>query len=364
MNSRNKQVGQEQAGYPRGFMKRGDTEMKWLVRIMACCLVIVAGFGIFFVAGHLHLTQEKKEPEAAEIQVYNLAPRTVRKEFLSFNPERKNIGIYLSTVEVDGSETIPDLLAWFEEWYGTSSRDKIEMCGQDHIAVPFITWEPSNISFNDISEGKHDEYLRGYFERLAMLCPDNDVLIRFAHEMEVRPQNEDQKWYSWQGDADVFREAWIHIVSLAHSINSNIKWVWSPNRIDRYAAPYYPGDDYVDYIGCTLNIPLDQTRMYPTFDEVYEKIGKVEEIRKYNKKIIISETAFCDGDEEAKKAYLRSAIDHLAGDGQMSALCFFNEDVSDVQLYRITDKPQYRDIIDEGIRRFRNENKAEEAKET
>lgn len=337
--------------------------MKWLVRVFAVCLIIATIVGIYFVGRNIQMVQKKKETEAVEIQVYNLAPRTVRNEYLSFNPERKNIGIYLSTVEMDAPGLVPDIVAWFEEWYGTFSRKKIEMCGQDHIAIPFITWEPANISFKDIVEGKHDKYMRGYFERLVMLCPDNDVLIRFAHEMEIRPQNAEQKWYSWQGEAELFREAWRHVVTLARSIDSNIKWVWSPNRIDDYSAPYYPGDEYVDYISCTLNIPLNQTQIFSTFKDIYEQIGEAEEIRKYNKKVIISETAFCDGNEEAKKAYLQSAIDYLAEDEQMVALCFFNEDVSDVQLYRVSDKPVYRNLIDEGIRRFRDEKNTEDAKE-
>jgi len=39
-----------------------------------------------------------------------------------------------------------------------------------------------------IESGEFDAYLTAYFETIRALCPDNEVLIRFAHEMESRPQ--------------------------------------------------------------------------------------------------------------------------------------------------------------------------------
>ena len=271
--------------------------------------------------------------------------------YLALDENRKNIGIYLnSPSEIEALEIIPPIVGWFEEWYGTSSRDKIIMSGMDHKAIPFITWEPVDISFQDIIDGKHDEYLTGYFTRLALICPDNDILMRFAHEMEMRP-NYAENWYSWQGkDSEIFKQAWIHLVEMGRRINKNIKWVWSPNRADEHAAHYYPGDKYVDYVGITLNLPEEETSKYDNFKQFYEQEGTRRGLEEYGKKIIISEVACSHPDIKQRAEYLESVFDYIETDDQICAVLFFNDNKGDNKQYNVTENESLLEVIKKGIR--------------
>ena len=293
----------------------------------------------------------KETPNVVDIDVVHNIPLNSGMPYLFLDDKKTNIGIYLNTVaEINALEIVPPVIAWFEQWYGYSSREKLSLCGSHQLAIPFISWEPQNISLKDISDGKHDEYIRGYFTRLAIICPDNDVLVRFAHEME--PPGSGENWYSWQeGDPEAYRAAWIHLVELGRKINPNIKWVWSPNCADVISAPYYPGDKYVDYVGVTLNLPLDLADQYTDFEDFYTRRGIRERLEQYGKKIVISEAAYPSNDPEAKAAYMQSILDYAERDRHICAVVLFNEDKGENKLYRFTEDEACMQIVHEGIRR-------------
>ena len=48
-------------------------------------------------------------------------------------------------------------------------------------------------------------------------------------------------------------------------------------------------------------------------------------------------------------------LDYAASDENIAAIVFFNTDVSEIQQYRISDNDQYMNLINEEIRKIRNE---------
>jgi hypothetical protein len=117
--------------------------------------------------------------------------------------------------------------------------------------TPLVTWQlfksgwsGPTIPLSDIAAGRYDSYLRSA-ATLAKGMPFNEIMIRFAHEM-----NGD--WYGWSGDPSNYVAAWRHIVTIFRQESAtNVKFVWSPN-VDYGDYPfsaYFPGDDYVDYVG-------------------------------------------------------------------------------------------------------------------
>jgi Glycosyl hydrolase family 26 len=117
--------------------------------------------------------------------------------------------------------------------------------------TPLVTWQlyksgwgGETISLQSVANGSYDSYLRKAAEA-AKAMPFNEILIRFAHEM-----NGD--WYGWSGNPTAYVEAWRHVVSVFRSVGTtNVKFVWSPN-VDNGSYPfasYFPGDSYVDYVG-------------------------------------------------------------------------------------------------------------------
>jgi hypothetical protein len=106
----------------------------------------------------------------------------------------------------------------------------------------------------DIALGVYDAYFKEFAETVKDF--DGPVFISINHEMNGT-------WYpyseaypnsgvtsadyiaSWRRIVDVFRRAGAN----------NVAWVWSPNVPDVGpvpAAKYYPGDDYVDWVGVSF----------------------------------------------------------------------------------------------------------------
>ena len=226
----------------------------------------------------------------------------------------------------------PDIVSWYENWYGLQRRNRLQICQTVPFAIPMITWQPYSIPLGEIAAGKHDEYIIDYLTSITEQAPELNILIRFAHEMEMRPKYK-IPWYSWQAERkpELYIAAWRHIVDLGHSINPRIKWIWSPNKIDEYADLYYPGDDYVDYLGVTMNLRETNKNYsnYRNFEEYYINEGVKEHIEKYDKKVIICEAAFSGDDLDAKQNFIRTTFDYLLQDPNLAGVIFFNKDKLD-----------------------------------
>lgn len=275
--------------------------------------------------------------------------------YLAFDDGKHNAGIYLnSPAEVSALEEKPDLLGWFEDWQGELSVNKLDYCRERRI-TPIITWLPKGVPLGGIAAGHYDDYLHAFFSRIREDYGDMDVLIRFAHEMETR---QDQiLWYSWQlpGGEDYYKAMWEHVVSLGREEAPNIKWIWSPNRLDGFSKKYYPGDEYVDYIGVTLNLRSTRFRLYRDFGDFYEREGKKQYLDAAGKKIILGEVACAAADAEQKNEYLKSIFSYVREDPLIVGVVVFNENVSEDRQFNITDEPLFMDSFYEGIRSFRNE---------
>lgn len=227
-------------------------------------------------------------------------------------------------------------------------------------STPFITWQPKGISLEEIASGAHDDYIKEYLEEISKHAPNIDILVRFAHEMEMRPKYR-FTWYSWQEEEnpDIYIQAWRHVVKIGRKINPDILWVWSPNRSDKYSEPFYPGDDYVDYVGITLNLRENHEFDYDTFTEFYDEEGIRTHLESYGKNIIITEVAYSNENSSEKVLYLRSIFDHYLEDPKISGIVFFNDNIEEYRLYRISDNETYMSEFTRGIERiiqFRKEN--------
>ncbi|KAJ1550884.1 hypothetical protein HK405_015662 [Cladochytrium tenue] len=59
-------------------------------------------------------------------------------------------------------------------------------------------------------------------------------------------------WMLYGVQADAFKATWIRMANIMRSLAPNVALVWSPNFDLGNGAtydPYYPGDDYVDWVG-------------------------------------------------------------------------------------------------------------------
>ena len=154
--------------------------------------------------------------------------------------------------------------------------------------TPLVTWEPWRgpvaagdqpandpaFSLARILAGEFDAYIQGWLSELATL--PGRVYLRPLHEMNGN-------WYPWCGttngnDADDYVLVWRHLRSLADRVGvRNVTWVWSPYVVSvpdtdaNALEAYYPGDDYVDWVGLDgYNWGLSQSwSQWQEFDEIF-----------------------------------------------------------------------------------------------
>lgn len=166
---------------------------------------------------------------------------------------------------------MPNLPMTFEAWSKNRTYEDrfaaTRQLGMDSYLVTWESWQPTARGLKiqdqaavqpgwtsaDIAAGKHDDYVR----RWARTVRDSglkNVYMRFNHEM-----NGD--WFPWYHDQAGYIEAWKHVVDIFRAERaSNARWVWSINpslyQDDttwlNNAKLYWPGPDYVDYLGSTM----------------------------------------------------------------------------------------------------------------
>ena len=192
-------------------------------------------------------------------------------------------------------------------------------------SIPMITWEPwlddfdpllfpvvANKKFKnlgglkEIAEGKYDEYI----DQWAITARQfgHPFLLRFAHEMN------DPYRYPWgppnNGPED-FIAAWRHVQNRfkINGADSAI-WVWSPHPAYEGYAQYYPGKEYVNWIGVTaLNYgTVASWSRWWSFDDIFKKF--YDSVSLYKKPMMLTEfSSLAVGGDRA--AWFKNALDSI-----------------------------------------------------
>ena len=97
----------------------------------------------------------------------------------------------------------------------------------------------------EVASGRHDRYLAALARDVAAL--GQPVLLRYAWGMDAAGRRTTRS-------GSTFVAAWRHVHQLFAARGVRAFWVWSPNA-DAFAGArggadqYWPGDDYVDWVG-------------------------------------------------------------------------------------------------------------------
>lgn len=171
-------------------------------------------------------------------------------------------------------------------------------------SVPVITWEPWLSAFDEseyqgipipekrdkacltaIANGTYDKYIIDW--ATASKNIEKPIIVRLAHEMN------DPYRYPWgpqNNTPEEFISAWKHVHDIFESVGANnVIWVWAPHPSYEYFEVYYPGDEYVDYVGVgVLNFGTAVIwSQWWTFDQLFGK--HYETMTSFNKPIMITE---------------------------------------------------------------------------
>lgn len=306
-----------------------------------------------------------QEVSSAEANALQKARRSSRREYLEplrptldsveklKNPDRLLVGTYDGAFPhtFRGFNQLEDQLdykfslvsfyvAWGdkpEQQFPTRMARTISEMG----SVPIITWEPWVVDFDPkvrhnlpplkereyatlaaIARGEYDFHIVPWARAAAAF--GKPIFLRFAHEMN------DPYRYPWgpqNGNRpDDFKAAWIHVHQVFQKMGANnVIWIWSPHISMPWLEYYYPGDQYVDWIGIgVLNYgDVASWSRWWSFHQILEK--SYPTLAKLGKPIMISELGSLTKGGNMTEWY-RQAFYHLRHQyGGVKAIVFFND---------------------------------------
>jgi hypothetical protein len=208
-------------------------------------------------------------------------------------------------------------------------------------SIPMITWEPWVKDFDPalrpnlpkpadreyaslaaITRGDYDFYVTRWAAEAAKY--GKPLYLRFAHEMN------DPYRYPWgpqNGNRpDDFVAAWKHVHLIFQKMNAtNVLWVWSPHISMPWFDYYYPGDEWVDWIGTgVLNYgdTAPWSRWW-TFHQIVEKAYPA--LAKLRKPIMITELGCVTSGGDAAEWYAAAFRDMRERYPAIRSVVFFNQ---------------------------------------
>lgn len=107
-------------------------------------------------------------------------------------------------------------------------------------AVPQIAWEP-NAGLEQVQD---DDYLRTFARQAG--ASGAPIFLRFASEVNGN-------WTSYTGNPQEYIEKWRLVYRVMQEEAPNVAMVWAVfTHPQRTITTYYPGDDYVDWVGVNV----------------------------------------------------------------------------------------------------------------
>ena len=209
---------------------------------------VIAAFVLFVVGSSMHVPfatpAPTQVPDAASSyldqvvagrKLLGVAPDGIKTNLASLDSFSRQTGRQPDVVEFYQGFTEP-----FDTTVATATRDT--------GALPLDSWGPAGASLADLASGRDDAYLTSFADQVRDY--GGQIALTVGHEMNA-------PWSSWWGHgpagAPEFVRAWQRIHGIFKQEGAgNVIWVWTVN-IEAGGAvwpgPYYPGDEYVDWIG-------------------------------------------------------------------------------------------------------------------
>jgi hypothetical protein len=267
---------------------------------------------------------------------------------------------------------------WGEQEFALKNAQIVSRYG----AIPLIFWSPwdkpyveSNLPdrFNlyNILSGMWDAYI----DKWAASAKDfgKPLLVAWGIEMNG-------SWFPWSGyyygggerdqvkdspeflGPKVFKQAYRYVVNRVRAKGAtNIQWVFhlnnspSPEGQWNHFASYYPGSEYVDWLGLSVYGKISQSMDWSSFSDVlahaYEEINTVDR----SKPVMLAEWGVGEYPKEGNKAeWINQALIDMQGRfSQIKAAVFWherwqNEDESYTNL-RVNSSPESLAAYRQGV---------------
>jgi cellulose synthase (UDP-forming) len=190
--------------------------------------------------------------------------------------------------------------------------------------IPMITIEPWPCGSQDenllreIVSGMYDDRIRSLAREIRKFSEFQEVWVRWGHEMDL------SGLYPWSGDPQQYIEAYRRVVHIFSEESPGVvKFIWSP--AGGKAEKYWPGPEYVDYIGITILCDR-RWEEQAGFNEPRSFEALLNEkywLLKYGKPLIIAELGISCS-PECKRNWLLEARAALSKFPGVKAVVYFN----------------------------------------
>lgn len=238
-----------------------------------------------------------------------------------------NLGVYDPKGIFDNSQKFA-LQHEFISWATYDSKKALSFFNKTATQNrwPILTIEPYPIEPLKKENILVDVYNKKYDVQIDRICTDIElygkpVFLRWGHEMENVTGR-----YPWaQKDYIGYIAAYKHVVDQCRKNTTLVYFVWSPVG-NKNLKDYWPGREYVDYIGLSLFI-------YPEWEKIhYGRVRSFSEIlsekytlvKGYDRPVMIAEFGYKGNPVEQKKIILEG-FSHLGDFPLIKTVSFFNE---------------------------------------
>lgn len=195
----------------------------------------------------------------------------------------------------------------FTDWNFPETIGYVIDIAQQKDEFPLITVQPIHrlglkpeTLLTDITAGKYDDYITQIAKEITGRKPQK-VMLRWGHEMDLCYV------YDWSPCRPKdYIAAYKYVVDKMRSLGAdNVYWMWSPGG-NRNAPDYYPGDDYVDYVGVTLLVSEDWDNLFnndpPHPQGMIQALGpRYRLLSQFNKPFFIAELSVSYHDPNASR---------------------------------------------------------------
>jgi hypothetical protein len=259
----------------------GMTKQERNARPLVCSVICHSSFVICIVLALLTSCHKATSPQAVDpngpVQVVIPEKGVYTGAYMDFGDNEDDVS--LETIE-DFEQMVGKHQAiiasssyWGEQSFPTANLNVIWR----HGSLPLLFWSPwdrpyeqnrgpDRFSLKDIIAGKWDDYIDKWGDAAREF--GHPLIVVFGVEM-----NGD--WFPWSGtyyggdkwDAqrknwigpEVFRDAFRHVVDRVRARGArNVQWMFHTNNYSypldtwNFAPSYYPGSDYVDWLGLSM----------------------------------------------------------------------------------------------------------------
>jgi cellulose synthase (UDP-forming) len=195
-------------------------------------------------------------------------------------------------------------ISWARYKSGVISNAMIQAQSRNRwLLLSLEPWVDSSISrtqgalLADVASGKYDQTILAVCKDI--IAAHHPLFVRWGHEMEL---SSNFGRYPWAGtDAPAYVRAYRRVVTVmkANLPPCTAYFVWSPAG-NNNCNTYYPGDDVVDYTGCSLyswsayDVPRDYDGSFKAFFD-----PKYAQLQIHGKPVMVCELGVEKGDNQA-----------------------------------------------------------------